>query len=142
MKFSKSAKACFTTSVVVSLFLAVSSIAPAFAAPPLADDTLLVLLARHSDRAAARASLFSEAQSNTIEDLHVDGEDYSILHVQPPKGQGELTRKNILKMMKNHPEIKSVSPNTLMHHLGKKAPPNLTDPDLSQQWPLAAMRWT
>ena len=167
MKFSKNAKRCFASSVAVSLLLAGGSIltvtgACAKSQEQLADDTLLVVLAPHADRTTAQAHLLNEAQANTIEDLHVNGEDYSILHVQPPKGQREATRNNILGMMKNHPEIKSVSRNVMVHrffnhHWPPPPPPppkppspppppppvgSGVDPDLSQQWPLAAMRWT
>jgi len=144
MKFSKYANRCFAGSIAASVLLAISAASIAFAAAadssPVADDTLLVLLSNHTDRLKARTHLSNEAQVNTINDLHLDSEDYSILQVQGPQGQRETTLNKIVSMRKNHPEILSVSRNTIFHRLQGLGAPN--DPDFSQQWPLAAMRWT
>ncbi len=128
---------CFLVSIVLS----VGFVSAAFAqSPQLADDTLLVLLAPHSDRTKAAADLSNEAQAKALKDMHVEGEDYSIIHVQPPSGQGELTLQKIRAMMKSHPEIKSVGQNYLCDGAVHHGVPD--DPQYATQWPLAAMRWS
>jgi len=101
-----------------------------------------VLLKPHCDRSKARTSLLSEANANTIHDMHVQSEDYSILQVQGPTNQRETTYSNIQAMMKKHPEILSVSRNYLHKALIGSHDGAPDDPEFMEQWPLAAMRWT
>jgi hypothetical protein len=148
MKFSTNDRSYFAASLSVSLLLSVASIsfipAACAAEPVLADDTLLVLLAQHTNRSNARASLLNQARANTVSDIHVDSDDYSILQVQGPAGEREATFGSIQSMQQHHPEILSVSRNYLNQALlgshGAGTTPN--DPDFSKQWPLAAMRWS
>jgi len=146
VKFTKNVKRCFASSVAVAVLLSISSISsitPASAAGgKLADDNLLVLLAPHADRVSAQAHLKNEAHANTLHDLHINADDYSILHVQPPSGQREQTLSAIQTMMKTHPEIKSVTRNYVRHRLIHLGVGGDNDPDFSTQWPLAAMRWS
>jgi hypothetical protein len=154
MKLRKSAQNYFTSAFALSLLLSLTStrLIPAASASEqqLADDTLLVLLALHANRSNVRASLLSEANANTISDMHVDSDDYSILQVQGPSGLRETTRTAIKAMMGHHPEILSVSRNYIQPALlgsSQSSPSSDTgstpnDPDFPQQWPLAAMRWT
>lgn len=119
------------------------------AAAPQTDDSLLVLLAPHADRTQISSDLSSRAHVRTLKDIHVDSQDYSIMHVQAASGQGKSAMTQIKELMKSNPNIKSVGHNYRVRAFRNKGtgsfgaittPPN--DPYFSQQWPLAAMRWT
>jgi len=103
----------FTKCFLASIALSVTSMTGAFAANQLADSTVLVLLAPHANRAQVYSDIANEAQSTVIHDFHVNREDYSVLHITPAAGQSAY--ENISKMMKNHPEIKSVSHNYMRY---------------------------
>ncbi len=109
--------------------------------PTLADDTILVLLAPNADRTKVSGYLQNESQSNVVHDAHVQSENYSVLQVQPPKGQHVATLNKINSMMGKHPEILSVSENFLVHRLSAPLDPVPNDPNFSAQWPLASMRY-
>jgi hypothetical protein len=117
-----------------------------------ATDGFLVVLANHADRSKAINDISVEAAGQTVRDMHLDSQDLSVLHVRGPQGQQAQTQAKLLSMMQTHPEIKSVSLNhmaySLNHHSGGSSPPPSSqtsklpnDPELLEQWPLAAMRW-
>ncbi|HEY9718386.1 MAG TPA: S8/S53 family peptidase [Trichormus sp.] len=106
--------------------------------PALADDSLLVLVAPGSDTAKVQGFLSSEAHANTINNMHVDSANYSILQIQPQAGQRESTFNQINSMKKSHGEIVTVGRNYKAHRLTNFTP---DDPDFSQQWPLRTMSW-
>ncbi|HEY9734408.1 MAG TPA: S8 family serine peptidase [Drouetiella sp.] len=147
-----------TSSLLMAAVMCVTATAPALASnhnsattasAPQTDDTLLVLLAPHADRTKIATDLSSGAKVKCLKDIHVDTQDYSVLHVQAATGQAKTAMAQIKSMMKSNPNIKSVGHNYLVHAFRNKgfigggsvvSPPN--DPYFSQQWPLAAMRWT
>src|ERR1700722_11483828 len=106
MNFSKRKRSYFAYSLAASLLLSITSatVIPAACADEsaLADDTLLVLLAPHANRSNAQAHLLNEASANTLNDMHVESDDYSILQVQGPSGQREATYGSILAMQQHH----------------------------------------
>lgn len=140
-----SLKKRFAASFALSSLLVLNSFwyvqpaqAQAYVEPPLADDTLIVRLAPHSDRNKFGRDLYNESGTQVVEDFHVDRSDYSIMQVQGPAGQREVSLAKIKHMMANHPEIKSVHRNYLAKHFIDSAP---SDPDYTQQWPLTSMNW-
>jgi hypothetical protein len=130
--------------LALTLYLCIGVPASALGGARLADDSLLVQLRQHGNRSLAQSSLLNEAQANTLNDIHSQVRDYSILVVKGPTGEREATLAKIQAMMKTYPEILSVSRNYVRYPLlgshGGGAAPN--DPDFAQQWPLAEMRWT
>jgi hypothetical protein len=110
--------------------------------PPVADDTLLVLLAPHADRNALRTLFQTQARCNLLADMHVNKADYSIFQLQPQRGQREIALRLIQTLMSQYPQIiKSVHRNNLCKALVSTAPDVPNDPAFSQQWPLDDMRW-
>jgi hypothetical protein len=112
--------------------------ANAFDDRDLADDTLLLLLADHTKLEKVSADLKIDAQADVIEDIHVQSDDYSILSLQGPVGQREVTLAKIETMMQQHPEYVAVTRNYLQHEAQGSMP---NDPNFSQQWPLTSMNW-
>lgn len=106
---------------------------------PVSDNTLLLMLAPHTDREKAKADLLNNLGAITIADLHVNSEDYSIFQLQPSQGTSDGTLSQIKNRMKQHPEYVSVSKN-YVHSWHQIQMP--TDPDYYMQWPLANMRWS
>ena len=108
----------------------------------LADDTLFVLLAPHTDRQKAIENLQSDLNATVINDLHVNKEDYSILQLNPGQGQRETTLNKLLQSKTEHPEYLAATRN----HLARSNQGNTTtvpdDQNLPDQWPLANMQWT
>lgn len=113
---------------------------PQSSTPTLADDSLIVLLAPHSDCNKAKGDILNSAQAATVKELHVNREDYSVLHVRPPAGQREMSFNQISAMRRQHPEIISVQRNYMVHaSQSSVVPPN--DPYLGSQWPLSVQGW-
>lgn len=108
----------------------------------LADDTILVLLSSNADRHKVSGFLKNEAQSDVVHDAHVESENYSVLQVRPAKGQHLATFNKINQMRAAHSEILAVSENVMAHRLSGPLDATPNDPNFSQQWPLAAMRYT
>jgi len=109
--------------------------------PPLADDSILVLLTANADRSKVASYLENESQSRVMNDLHVNADNYSVLQVQPPKGQHEATLNKINQMKSFHGEIQAVSENILVKRLGSPLDPVPNDPNFASQWPLANLRY-
>jgi hypothetical protein len=111
-------------------------------ASALADDSILVLLSSNADRNKVSGYLQNESQSNVVHDAHVESENYSVLQVQPPKGQHVATLNKINQMRGKHSEILSVSENFVVHRLSAPLDTVPNDPDFATQWPLANLRYT
>lgn len=119
----------------------------------LADDSILLMLAPHTDRTAVIKELETTINAKTIVDIHADRDDYSILRLQPADGQYESTYKKLFAMRQDRKEFVAQSRNYLLTAQAlptencKNAPgpvrvsggPN--DPYLPYQWPLINMNW-
>ena len=145
---------------LIATFILTNSLAAAWSAPqsagwsapgqPLANDHLLVLLAPHANREQAKADFLQYAQAQTVNDIHFNNDDRSILVLSPPTGQREQTLNKIVSMGSSHPEIIHVQRNYLRSPHGSSnanatqtstaAGPN--DPYFFVQWELGAMMWT
>jgi len=106
------------------------------ATPPLADDSLLVTLVPGSDVSAVKGYLANEANAQTLNETHINSENWSVLQVKGADREATLNKINSMKS--THGELAYVSRNYLAHKLGNP-PPN--DTFYSQQWPLAAQKW-
>jgi hypothetical protein len=109
------------------------------------------MLAPHTDRDKAKADLTTTLSASVINDIHVDGDDYSILQLQPPAGKAEATLNMILSMEQQHPEYKAACKNFLIQENGRATNDIVTntgaatapdDPDFPLQWYLSNMNWT
>jgi len=119
--------------------------------PELADDSLILLLAPHTNVDQAKADLTRNLNVNVIADVHVSKDDYSILRLQPANGQRESTLNKIFEIKSQHPEYLTATKNEVIHGSYIRAN-NLSavsssasipnDPDFPLQWPLSNMNWT
>lgn len=144
---SKNRRISESLSVAITAAVAIAcSGQPAFAdydrdQTTLADDTLLLMLAPHTDIQKVKSDLFNEAGVTTIADMHVNVDDYSILQLKPATGAREVSFAKILSMQNTHKEYQWLQRNHY-HQTAKDTTEGPNDPDFTQQWNLSNMNWT